>query len=207
MNSSSSIDATSEPVLLNKENLQFVAAQSICLDRLVFDRRALPDGFQLQGPVALFQQPDIQPAAEPIIINKQVLAQAAIPEQSANQITGLEIVPWQPVGSAVALHILADFIDFRQRARRVQPEVHTESQGSGSQEMISMGLASFGTEFDFENPTIQHSSTKPSWSGVSSSSTVHRPHSRTPLVDSSVRRSPRIRGDQGGFKHVHLDKR
>jgi len=135
------------------------------------------------------------------------LAQAAIPEQSANQITGLEIVPWQPVGSAVALHILADFINFRQRARRVQPEVHTESQGSGSQEMISMGLASFGTEFDFENPTIQHSSTKPSWSGVSSSSTVHRPHSRTPLVDSSVRRSPRIRGDQGGFKHVHLGKR
>ena len=59
MNSSSSIDATSEPVLLNKENLQFVAAQSICLDRLVFDRRALPDGFQLQGPAALFQQPDI----------------------------------------------------------------------------------------------------------------------------------------------------
>lgn len=57
--SSSSIDATSEPVLLNKENLQFVAAQSICLDRLVFDRRALPDGFQLQGPAALFQQPDI----------------------------------------------------------------------------------------------------------------------------------------------------
>ena len=117
--SSSSCDATSGPILLNKENLQFVAAQSICLDRLVFDRRALPDGFQLQGPAALFQQPDIQPAAEPIIINKQVLAQAAIPEQSANQITGLEIVPWQPVGSAVALHILADFIDFRQRARRV----------------------------------------------------------------------------------------
>ena len=45
--SSSSRDATSEPVLLNKENLQFVAARSICLDRLVLDRRALPDGFQL----------------------------------------------------------------------------------------------------------------------------------------------------------------
>jgi hypothetical protein len=92
----------------------------------------------------MFQRPNIQPAAEPIINNKQVLAQAVVPEQSANQITGLEIIPWQPVGSAIALHILADFIDFRQRARRVQPEVHTESQGSGSQEMISMGLASEG---------------------------------------------------------------
>jgi len=75
-----------------------------------------------------------------------------------------------------------------------------------------MGLASFGTEFDFENSAmqpspLQHSSTKPSWSRVSNSFAVIRPRSRTPLVDSSVRRSPRIIGDQGGFKHVHLDKR
>jgi hypothetical protein len=72
-------------------------------------------------------EPVIPNAPEPIFINTQYFAAASSEQNTIAEPIGLEIVLWQSVGSAVALHILADFIDFRQRARRVQAERHSES--------------------------------------------------------------------------------
>jgi len=99
--SSSSSDATSAPNVQLDKSLRFTVAQNRCLDRLIFDRRALPDGFQLQGLAVLFQQvafqlvpePVILNAPEPIIINIQHLAEANSKQNNAAQPTSMEIVP------------------------------------------------------------------------------------------------------------------
>lgn len=186
------------------------AAQTRCLDRLVVDRRALPDGFQLQGPVNLLHQAARLPIPEPIVVARQLFEEAVIPEQGeAIQRSGLEIVPWQPVGSVVALHILADFIEFRQRARTAQ------NHSTQSRVIVLPGPSSSDPEFEFESSSSQPSSPRPlaaspprprgSTSNVIRRSTGSR--SSTPLVETSVRRSPRIRGEKDGFMHVHLGKR
>lgn len=116
------------------------------MDQLVVDRRALPDGFQLQGPVNLLQQAARLPIPEPIVVARQLFEEAVIPELGeAIQRSGLEIVPWQPVGSVVALHILIDFIEFRQRARTAQ------NHNTQSRVIMLPGPSSSDPEFEFES--------------------------------------------------------
>jgi hypothetical protein len=188
--SSTSSDATSIPA---EHDIRFSAAQARCLDRLVFDRWALPDGpagFQLQGPANLLQHIADPPVLQTTIIDRHMFEEQAVPEQvEVIQPTSLEIVPWQPVGSAVALHILANFITFRQGARNVQ------NRQDNMTAILLPGPTASGPEFEFETPSGQPSPPhrhvgrppKPRGSTSTGSSRPPRTSHRAPLVETSVK--------------------
>jgi len=90
--SSTSSDATSIPA---EHDIRLSAAQTRCLDHLVFDRWALPDGpagFQLQGRANLLQHIADPLVLQPITIDRHMFEEPAVPEQvKVIQLTSLEI--------------------------------------------------------------------------------------------------------------------
>lgn len=180
-----------------------------CLNHLVFDRRALPDGFQLQGPTNLLESQSALAIRDPILINRDSFSEAANSVQKVDeQHKGLEIVPWKPIHHVIALHVLADFIDYTQATPRVQ------NQQEVSSVILLRNRIEPSPEFEFEsaatqpNPPRCHVGRPPKARNTSSSANNSNARSSsTPLVKSAVRHSPRIRGDKDGFKHVHLGKR
>lgn len=241
--SSSSSDASSQPNDELEKFLRFAAANNRSINQLVFDRRGLPDGFQLQGSVLplVYYAPAFQ---RPIVIDANLLqAPTALVQNydTETQPSGLEIVPWQPVGASIAMHVIADYIEHVRRLPRIavqeqviqlpgiehvsdqpvssiqsrdsslslQVDSQTDSFSSSTQDPVSSLIVQNlipigpGPEFDFQtgnmqpNPASETPTTRPRG----------RHRSRAPIVDTEVGRSPRIRGVQEGYKHVHLGKR
>lgn len=163
--------------LLDEQESRFSALQMQCLNHLVFDK-------------CLFANND------------------SLEQGDQGQQTGLEIVPWKPVPHVVAMYVIADYIEFKQHAPAQQnlPAI--------SAPILLPGPVVSSPSFEFESAASQPSPPrrrvgrppKPRNTSLTSSSSFSRPSS-VPLVESSVRRSPRIRGDEDGFKHVHLGKR
>lgn len=173
-----------------------------------------PRGFQRQGPASISP---LTWAVEPILVDKSLFAPGTVADNTADhevsKATGLELVPWKPVGAVIAMHIVAEYIDYRRGATLISSTA-IQSQPA----IILPGPMACGPKIQtpleqpspMESPPRHRRVDRPPKSkstNLSNTSLSSGSVQSTPLVEASVRRSPRIRGDKDGFKHVHLGKR
>lgn len=213
--SSSDSDASS---VLNEDRARHLAIQSRCAKIGIFHRKSLP-GSSIAGPSTIIMQP---------ICIDRALVQEQLPKP-----TGLEIVPWRPVPDAIALQILPEVIAARRKSVELPPPpvliisengiVHSEindaavSATAPVQSNVLEGMMSGPVS----SPEVQTEQIQPSpgietgpktathrqkRKNMSLPVTVSNSDARTPLVQSSVRRSSRLSASNEGYCPVVTDK-
>lgn len=200
--SSSSNDASSVP---NEERARFLAARSHCAITSPFHRKCLPGSSQA-GPSTILMQP--------ILIDRNVMEE----QNTESQIpapTGLEIVPWRPVLDVIALQLLPQVVEARQKIALSAPPptliLGEDGVISGTQSKDGITNITQPGPRNFEFQTQQIRPSPPRTRGqnaigaskkrknMSLPNVVSNSDAHTPLVQKSVRRSSRFSASNNGY--------
>lgn len=171
----------------------------MCSEHFLYNSNAIPSGFKLRGLFAVElggpkQAADLE-LSRPIVIDSSLMKHAPVDE--AFSPNGLDLVPWKPVGAALALKVYATYLD-------KSPAMECSS----SQQPAVPVSPIFGFEaeqHDDSPPELAHSRPpKPVRNRMRLPSVASKRSPAKPVLDRTVRRSPRL--NTAGYSHAWLDR-